>query len=63
MDPLTSADFLRLNDHGTLDAGKAADFLVLDGDPLSDVANTRKIAKVYQRGQELDRAAMQAAFR
>ncbi len=60
---VTSAEFLRLQDHGTLDAGKAADFLVLDGDPLSDVANTRKIAKVYLRGQELDRAAMRAAFR
>jgi len=60
---VTSAAFLRLEDHGTLDAGKAADFLVLDGDPLSDIANTRKIAKVYLRGQELDRAAMRAAFR
>jgi imidazolonepropionase-like amidohydrolase len=60
---VTSAEFLRLQDHGTLDAGKAADFLVLDGDPLSDIANTRKIAKVYLRGQELDRAAMRAAFR
>ncbi|MDP8990926.1 MAG: amidohydrolase family protein, partial [Acidobacteriota bacterium] len=59
----TSAEFLRLQDHGTLDAGKTADFLVLDGDPLSDIANTRKIARVYLRGQELDRAAMRAAFR
>ena len=60
---VTSAEFLRLTDHGTLDAGKTADFLVLDGDPLSDIANTRKIAKVYLRGQELDRAAMRTAFR
>ncbi len=60
---VTSAEFLRLQDHGTLDAGKAADFLVLDGDPLSDIAKTRKISKVYLRGQELDRAAMRAAFR
>ena len=52
---VTSADFLRLQDHGTLDAGKSADFLVLDADPLHDIANTRKIAKVYLRGQELDR--------
>jgi len=60
---VTSAEFLRLNDNGTLDAGKAADFLVLDGDPLKDISNTRKIARVYLRGQELDRAAMRAAFR
>jgi imidazolonepropionase-like amidohydrolase len=60
---VASAEFLRLQDHGTLDAGKSADFLVLDADPLSDIANTRKIAKVYLRGQELDRAALRAAFR
>ena len=59
---VTSAEFLRLSDRGTLDAGKSADFLVLDADPLSDIANTRKIAKVYLRGQELDRAALRAAF-
>jgi imidazolonepropionase-like amidohydrolase len=58
----TSAAFLRLNDHGSLDAGKAADFIVLDGNPLDDIANTRKIAKVYLHGQELDRAAMRASF-
>ncbi len=60
---VTSAEFLRLQDHGTLDPGKSADFLVLNGDPLNDIANTRKIAKVYLRGQELDRAAMRATFR
>ncbi len=58
----TSAGFLRLNDRGTLDAGKSADFLVLDANPLDNIANTRKIAKVYLRGQELDRQAMRAAF-
>jgi imidazolonepropionase-like amidohydrolase len=52
---VTSAGFLRLPDHGTLDPGKSADFLVLDADPLKDIANTRKISKVYLRGQELDR--------
>ncbi len=52
---VTSAEFLRLQDHGTLDAGKSADFLVLDADPLREVANTRKISKVYLRGEELDR--------
>jgi len=55
---VSSAEFLRLRDHGTLDAGKSADFLVLDADPLKDIANTRKIAKVYLRGQELDRTKL-----
>jgi imidazolonepropionase-like amidohydrolase len=59
---VTSADFLRLKDHGTLDAGKAADFVVLDGNPFDDIANTRKIFRVYLRGQELNRTALRGAF-
>lgn len=58
----TSATFLRLNDRGTLDAGKTADFIVLNANPLDDIGNTRKIAKVYLRGQELDRASLQASL-
>ena len=59
----TSADFLRLKDHGTLDAGKAADFIVLDANPLDNIANTRRISRVYLRGQVLDRAALRGSFR
>ena len=39
-----SAEFLRLNDAGTVAAGKSADFLVLDANPLDDITNTRRIA-------------------
>ena len=52
----TSAQFLRMSDHGTLDQGTSADFLVLDANPLEDIRNTRKIAKVYLRGEEIDRS-------
>jgi len=58
-----SADFLRLRDRGTLEAGKRADFIVLDANPLDDIANTQKIAAVYLDGRKLDRAAMRAAFK
>jgi len=60
---VTSAEFLRLRDRGILAAGKSADFLVLNADPLSDIANTRKIASVYLHGEEIDRKMLRASFR
>jgi len=35
---------------GTLGAGLAADFVLLDGDPLADIRNTRRIAAVIRDG-------------
>ena len=40
---------------GTLTAGKWADFLVLDADPLVDITNTRAISDVYIAGNKLAR--------
>jgi imidazolonepropionase-like amidohydrolase len=58
----TSARILRLDRLGTVAAGKSADFLVLNGNPLDNIANTRKINKVYQRGQEVARATLMAKW-
>ncbi|MGE0160684.1 MAG: amidohydrolase family protein [Gemmatimonadales bacterium] len=56
----SSADFMRMGDVGTLVVGKSADFIVLDANPLDDIRNTRRIASVYLRGEEVDRAAIGA---
>lgn len=51
-----AAAFLELTDVGMLEAGKIADFLVLDADPTESIRNTRRISSVYLRGAEVDRA-------
>jgi len=42
----------KLNDVGTLEANKWADFVVLDADPLANISNTRKISAVYIAGNK-----------
>ena len=63
----TSAGIHGLDDLGTVAVGKSADFVVLDANPLDDITNTRRINRVYLRGQEVPRAEMlakwQAEFR
>ena len=52
-----AAEFIRFTDTGTLQAGKSADMIVLDANPLDTITNTRRINAVYSRGQMVNRSA------
>ncbi len=57
-----SADLMQMTDVGTLAAGKSADFIVLDANPLDDITNTRRIDTVYLRGTAINREELGARF-
>jgi imidazolonepropionase-like amidohydrolase len=45
-------------DAGVIAVGKRADVVLLDADPLADIANTKRIRAVVVRGKMLDRATL-----
>jgi imidazolonepropionase-like amidohydrolase len=45
-------------DHGAVAAGKVADLVLLEANPLDDIRNTRKISAVVLNGRLLDRAEL-----
>ena len=46
--------------HGTLEAGKASDLVILDANPLADIAATRRIHGMVIRGSYRDRKSLDA---
>jgi imidazolonepropionase-like amidohydrolase len=58
----TSAEILKQSNMGMVVAGRSADFIVLNENPLDNILNTRKISRVYIRGKEVDRTALKAEF-
>jgi len=52
---INSADLMRMSSRlGAVEVGKVGDLLILDGNPLEDIRNTRKIWRVVSRGEVLD---------
>ena len=50
-----AAHTMRREDIGVLAAGRWADFVVLDGNPLDDIRQTRRIVSVWIAGNEVKR--------
>jgi hypothetical protein len=50
-----AAEVLRVDDRlGTLEAGKLADIVILNANPLDNIANTKKIDRLIMAGKEVD---------
>jgi imidazolonepropionase-like amidohydrolase len=56
------AEYLKLSKMGALAPGKAANFLVLDANPLDDITNTQRISTIYMNGVEIDRASLRPSL-
>jgi imidazolonepropionase-like amidohydrolase len=56
---LNPAEFAgKLSDFGSVQAGKVADFVLLDANPLDNIENTKRIHAVVYDGKLLDRRAL-----
>lgn len=53
-----AAAYQKLDDFGTLEEGKFADFVVLNENPLDDIENIRSIVAVIKEGEVVDREAL-----
>lgn len=57
------ASYLNLPDAGTIRPGAVADLILVDGNPLTDITNTKKISGVMVRGQWLSKSEIEAGLK
>ena len=58
----TAARIMKLEKLGGVAMGKSASFVVLDGNPVEDIGNTKKISAVFLNGVKIDRDGMKKGF-
>ena len=56
-----AARFIGANDWGTIQPGKLATLIVVDGRPDRDISQTRKVVGVYVAGRNIDRDSLKLA--
>lgn len=56
-----AARFIGANDWGTIQPGKLATLIVVDGRPDRGISQTRKVVSVYVKGRKIDRDSLQLA--
>ena len=54
-----AATLMESDDWGTLEPGKRADVMIVDGNPAANISDTRNIAALLQGGQMIDRARLE----
>ncbi len=56
------AEYLGFRTTGVLTVGKHADFIVLDANPLDDITNSSRIARIFLAGREINRNSLREAL-
>jgi len=54
-----AAHFIGANDWGTIQPGKLATLIIVDGRPDREISQTRKVVGVYIAGRQIDRDSLQ----
>jgi imidazolonepropionase-like amidohydrolase len=57
------ASYLNLADAGTIRTGAIADLILINGNPLTDITNTKKVEGVMVRGKWLSKSEIEAGLK